>query len=119
MPIVNAIASLAVKDLNSSIAWYEKVIGKSPSRPMPELAEWNFERGGWLQVYQLSDRAGSGSGSVTLAVTGMEAQIAHLVNLKIDCTNVSEDERVKTVMITDPDGNHIAFAEAIDPSLAH
>ncbi len=70
-----------------------------------------------MQVYQLSDRAVSGS--VTLAVTGIKAQIAHLVNLKIDSTNVSEDERVKTVMITDPDGNHIAFAEAIDLSLAH
>jgi len=37
----------------------------------------------------------------------------------IDYTHVSEDERIKTVMITDPDGNHIAFAEAIDLSLAH
>jgi hypothetical protein len=44
---------------------------------------------------------------------------AHLVNLTIDYTHVSEDERIKTVMITDPDGNHIAFAEAIDLSLAH
>ena len=25
---------------------------------------------------------------------------------------------MKTLMITDPDGNHIAFAEAIDPSMA-
>jgi hypothetical protein len=26
---------------------------------------------------------------------------------------------VKTLMITDLDGNHIAFAEALDPSMAH
>jgi hypothetical protein len=28
-------------------------------------------------------------------------------------------EKVKVVMIRDPDGNSIAFAEAIDPSVAH
>jgi hypothetical protein len=27
------------------------------------------------------------------------------------------NDRVKTVMVKDPDGNSIAFAEAIDPSL--
>ena len=34
---------------------------------MPEVAEWKFERGGWLQVYQLPERAGGGS--CTLAVS--------------------------------------------------
>ena len=28
-------------------------------------------------------------------------------------------EKVKVVMIKDPDGNSIAFAEAVDPSTAH
>jgi hypothetical protein len=33
--------------------------------------------------------------------------------------NGTSGDRVKTVMITDPDDNHIAFAEAIDSGLAH
>ena len=37
---------------------------------MPEVAEWKFARGGWLQVYQLPERAGSGS--CTLAVSDIE-----------------------------------------------
>src|ERR1700675_2133259 len=62
MPILNALASVAVKNLAAAVVWYEKVFGRPPdSRPMPEVAEWGFERGGGLQVYQLPERAGSGS----------------------------------------------------------
>ena len=57
MPIINAIASVAVRDLNAAIKWYEALFRKAPTKPMPEVAEWSFERGGWLQVYQLPERA--------------------------------------------------------------
>jgi predicted enzyme related to lactoylglutathione lyase len=117
MSIMNALASVAVSDLNSAVQWYENVLGKPPdSRPMPEVAEWKFERGGWLQVYKLPSRAGSGS--VTLAVSNIDEQVAKLKKLGIDTAQRSSGDKVKTLMITDPDGNHIAFAEAIDPSIA-
>ena len=74
MSIINAIASVAVRDLNSAIKWYESLFLKAPSQPMPEVAEWSFERGGWLQVYQLPERAGSGS--FTLAVSNLEEEVA-------------------------------------------
>ena len=116
MLIKNALASVAVKDLDLAIKWYEKLFGKpADSRPMSELAEWKFERGGWLQVYQLPERAGSGS--FTLAVNSMDELVAELQKLGIT-GEISSGEKVKTLMITDPDGNHIAFAEAIDPSMA-
>ena len=117
MPIVNALASLAVNDLSAAVGWYEKVLGKAPdSRPMPEVAEWKFERGGWLQVYMAPARAGRGS--VTLAVTSIDDQAAQLARLGIDAAQRSASDKVKTLMITDPDGNSIAFAEAIDPTMA-
>ncbi len=116
MSIINALASVAVKDLNSAVKWYEALLRKAPSRPMPEVAEWGFERGGWLQVYQLPERAGSGS--FTLAVNNMEEEVARLKKLNIDTSQRTSSARVSTLMITDPDGNHIALAEATDPSLA-
>ena len=117
MSIENALASVAVKDLKTAIEWYAKLLGKLPdSRPMPEVAEWKFERGGWLQVYQLPERAGSGS--FTLAVTRIDEHVAQLTELGIDTSQRSSGARVKTLMIADPDGNHIAFAETIDPSMA-
>jgi hypothetical protein len=83
---------------------------------MPEVAEWGFERGGWLQVYQLPERAGSGS--FTLVVSSMDEQLADLSRLNIDTANRTAGAKVKTVMITDPDGNHVAFSEPLDVSLA-
>lgn len=118
MIIKNAIASLAVKDLESAAAWYQRLFGRPPdSTPMPEVVEWKFERGGWLQVYQLPDRAGRGS--VTLAVDDIDALAAHLQERGIGAGKRSSGNRVKTLMIPDPDGNSIAFAQVVDRTMAH
>jgi len=115
--IQNVLASVAVKDLKSAVKWYETVFGRpADSRPMPEVAEWKFDRGGWLQVYQLPERAGSGS--FTLAVSDIQDEVRKIKALGIDTRQQSSSEKVKTLMITDPDGNHIAFAEALDRSMA-
>lgn len=118
MSIHNAIASVAVNDLQSALAWYAKLFGRpADSRPMPEVAEWKFEGGGWLQVYQLRERAGHGS--VTLAVTDLALQIAELRKAGIDAGTPMSSPKVQVVMIKDPDGNSIAFSQALDRSMAH
>jgi predicted enzyme related to lactoylglutathione lyase len=117
MSIDNAIASVAVKDLPAAVAWYEALLGRAAdSTPMPEVAEWKFPRGGWLQVYQLPERAGNGS--VTLSVTHIDDVVALVKKLGIDTSQRSSGSKVKTLMIVDPDGNHIAFAEALDETMA-
>lgn len=117
MSIQNALASVAVKDLAASAKWYEVLLGRPPSRSMAELAEWRFEHGGWLQVYQLPERAGAGS--FTLSVTNLDEQIAKLDAMQMNTQQRTASATVRTVMITDPDGNHIAFAEALDASAEH
>jgi hypothetical protein len=84
---------------------------------MREVAEWKFAGGGWLQVYELPERAGGGS--VTLAVSRIEEHIDHLAELAIETSRKTSGPTVKTVMISDPDGNSIALAEALDPGMAH
>ena len=83
--------------------------------PMPEVAEWRFPRGGCLQVYQLAERAGQGS--FTLAVSDIEVEKRKLDAMGVDTSQRSSNSRVKTLMVTDPDGNHIALAEVGDPTL--
>src|SRR5262245_14052846 len=118
MPIQNALASVAVADLNAAVSWYENLFGRPADlRPMPEVAEWRFERGGWLQIYQSPQRAGAGS--FTLAVEDIDEIAADLRNRGLDLGPQTTSPTVKTLMTTDPDGNHIAFAEALDPALAH
>ena len=117
MNITNVLASVAVKEWGPAIAWYERLLGRpADSSPDAGLAEWQFERGGRLQVYRLAERAGAGS--FTLAVTSLEDQTARLEKLGIDTRQRASGEKVKTLMIADPDGNHIAFVEAVGPSLA-
>jgi predicted enzyme related to lactoylglutathione lyase len=117
MTIRNALASVAVKDLDAALSWYEKLFGRrADSRPMREVAEWRFERGGWLQVYQNSERPGTGS--VTLSVDSLDEQIMALRKVGIDAGHQITSDKVKVVMIKDPDGNSLAFAEAIDPTMA-
>lgn len=115
MSIQNAFASVAASSLDVSIEWYEKLFDQRASRAMPEVAEWQFERGGGVQVYHLAERAGAGS--MTLAVNDLEAQVEHLKKLGIDTSHTTSSDKVRTVMITDPDGNHIALAEALMPGV--
>jgi predicted enzyme related to lactoylglutathione lyase len=118
MPISNALASVAVRNLQSTIQWYEKLFGRpADSRPMSEVAEWKFEGGGWLQVYQNRDRAGTGS--VTFAVSDLDEQIADLKKSGIEPGAPMKSPKVNVVMIKDPDGNSIAFAQALDRTMAH
>lgn len=117
MVIDNVLASVAVKDLKVASEWYSQLFGRpADSTPMPEVAEWKFRRGGWLQVYQLPERAGGGS--FTLAVSDIDAVAARVRNLGIDPGKRTSGPMVKTLMITDPDGNSIAFAETSDPQIA-
>jgi hypothetical protein len=117
MSIQNVLASVAVKDLKTATEWYGRLLRRPPdSTPMAEVREWKFARGGWLQVYALAERAGGGS--CTLAVDDIDEIIAHAKNLGIDTGSTASNPRVKTLMIVDPDGNHIAFAQALDDKMA-
>jgi hypothetical protein len=83
---------------------------------MTELAEWKFEGGGWLQVYEAPDRAGRGS--FTLSVSDLDGEISRLQSAGFDTGKRGETGTVKVMMLQDPDGNSIAFAEASDPTMA-
>jgi predicted lactoylglutathione lyase len=117
MTIANALASLAVRDLEASARWYETLLGPG-TRPMPEVVEWQLEGGGGLQVYAAPDRAGQGS--CTLIVTDIDALAEELRESGLaPAAEPTRDDRVDTVMIKDPDGNSIAFSVPKDAALAH
>jgi predicted enzyme related to lactoylglutathione lyase len=117
MAFDNALASVAVRELQAAAPWYERLFGRPADRtPMPTVAEWAFPRGGVLQVYELPERAGSTS--CTLAVTGLEEEIAKLGALGVDASTRTHSKQVSTVMIQDPDGNHIALAQALQSSVS-
>ena len=107
MSISNALAGVAVRDLGASLRWYEHLLDETASRPMKEVAEFRFERGGWLQVFE-----------VTLAVTDLDEQLDDLKRKCIPTDQVNRTEQVSTAVIQDPDGNQIVFAAAHSQRLA-
>jgi predicted enzyme related to lactoylglutathione lyase len=117
MSFKNALASIAVRDIRTGIEWYQALLGKPPdSIPMSEVAEWKFDHGGWLQVYQSGDRAGGGS--VTLAVDHLDDHAANLEKAGIGAGHRLASEKIRVIMIQDPDGNSVALAEAFDSEMA-
>lgn len=117
MTITNCLASVAVKDIKASAPWYAKVIGRAAdSSPTPDLAEWKFPSGGWLQVYALAERAGSCS--CTLFVSSIDQEAARLEKLGV-ATGNQMGEQFRVFMIKDPDGNSIAFAQSPDSTATH
>lgn len=116
MIVQNALASVAVRDLDAAIRWYEEVLESPAATPMPEVAEWRFPRGGALQIYREPERAGEGS--CTLAVDELDEIGRKLASMGIDTSRRASSDAVETLMVADPDGNHIAFAVAHDHRLA-
>jgi catechol 2,3-dioxygenase-like lactoylglutathione lyase family enzyme len=115
VPITNALASLAVRDLTAATEWYEALLGTA-RHPMPDVSEWQLPNGGGLQVYLAPDRAGHGS--CTLLVDDIDEIASRLRSsgLAPDAKPVQHGP-VDTVMIRDPDGNSIAFAAPEDETV--
>jgi catechol 2,3-dioxygenase-like lactoylglutathione lyase family enzyme len=120
MRITNANASLAVSNLETATRWYAELFGRAPdARPQGSrgsCAEWQFARDCWLRVEQRPARAGRGS--VTLAVADIGEPAARLDALGIRNRGCTASPSVRTLMIADPDGNHIAFAQATEAAQA-
>jgi catechol 2,3-dioxygenase-like lactoylglutathione lyase family enzyme len=116
MPITNALASIAVRDLPAAARWYEQLLGPG-RRPMPEVVEWQLPSGGGLQVYRAPERAGQGSCTLIVGDVDAIARELRTAGLVTDAQPV-HDDRVDTLMIKDPDGNSIAFAAPKDETLA-
>jgi catechol 2,3-dioxygenase-like lactoylglutathione lyase family enzyme len=111
MAVTNVLASVAVRDLEPAVEWYERIFGPAESRPMHEVAEWSFPDGGRLQVYEGPERAGRGS--FTVSVTDIDEQFAVLDAAGVRSPRPDRNSQFETIMIADPDGNSIAFAQPV------
>jgi hypothetical protein len=113
MTVTNALASVAVDELDRARAFYEMLLG-APTQPMPDVLEWWLPGGGALQVYRLAERAGGCS--CTLLVTDIGESVERLrPHHPIEPSGVVRGDRMDVLMIRDPDGNSIALVEPRRP----
>jgi catechol 2,3-dioxygenase-like lactoylglutathione lyase family enzyme len=109
--VTKVLAVVPVADFETSIAWYERLLGRAAdARPMPGLADWHLTDNAWVQVFRDLDRAGGTA--VNLAVDDLSAHTAELAARGIDLGEVTTTEKNATLAsVTDPDGNTITFVE--------
>ena len=110
MTITNALAGIAVDDINEALDFYERLFGRTPdARPMGDVAEWKLPGGGWVQVVTDADRAGASS--LTLVVDDIAEELGRLSLHGMTPVAKSVGDFFKTAKFRDPDGNQIVFSQ--------
>jgi hypothetical protein len=113
MAITNALAGIAVNDVGAAVHWYSRLIGRPPDRkPMPNVAEWRFENGSGVQLYEDEDRAGGSC--VTLFDADLDKRIADFKAKNIPIQSRSSSAKLRSVTIEDDDGNRVVFMQMAD-----
>lgn len=109
MDITNVLASVMTSDIKISSTWYEALFGrKADYSPMPSLQEWDFRKGGVLQLVEDNERAGRSS--ITFLVADIENIKRSLVQKNISIRHRTESSVAQTITIFDPENNRITFA---------
>ncbi len=106
-------ASVAVRDLDLSRAWYDRFFGR-PADIVPNDDEvmWKATDTAWL--YVIRDGARAGHGVVTLAVSNLDDATSALATRGVTTgpTEQVGDAGRKAVAL-DPDGNSMALIEVM------
>ena len=110
MNFKNALAGIAVKDIDASIVWYQELLGRPPDiRPLAHVAAWQFPEGGWIEVFR--DEMRAGQSTIILAVVSLESQLEALAEMGAEVTHLAPSAEIGEVaIIHDPDGNRVVFA---------
>jgi catechol 2,3-dioxygenase-like lactoylglutathione lyase family enzyme len=108
--ITDFFAGVPVSDLDASLDWYTRLLGRDPDRRVGDEMLWEIGEHAWLFIEPGPMRAGSGR--ITCLVTGLDAFLEDLVSRGIEPRPVETySNGVRHVKVPDPDGNAIAFAE--------
>lgn len=121
VPIANALAGIAVRDIDASARWYARLLSRdATARPMNGLQEWQFPGGGWIQLYEKAEHAGHCA--VTLVVADIGACRDWLAKAGHDDAQSMDSAVTSITILKDPDGNQLVFAQsnnvAINPSVS-
>ncbi|MDI3387989.1 VOC family protein [Streptomyces sp. B-S-A8] len=111
MTFTHVLAVAPVRDIDASVAWYERLLGRAAdARPMPGLADWHIAPYAWLQVFQSPEQAGHTL--VNLVVDDLDKALADLVAREITPGPVTPGtQRVRFAAAEDPDGNRVTLIE--------
>ena len=104
-------AAIHVADLDAARAWYEQFAGRPPDLvPNDDELAWQFTESGWIYVVRDAERAGRSA--ATLLVDDLDARLADLAARNVAVGEIETyGNGVRHVVVTDPEGNTVAFGE--------
>ena len=111
--INSVIAVLPVKDQDTAVEWYKKLLGRDADIvPVEGVAEWQLAENAWIQVTTDPERAGSAT--AIIGVNDIDSQCTFCAAANVPHGEVIEyPEIIKMIEVIDPDGNKIAFVQDI------
>ena len=111
MHVARVLMVAPVRDIAAAMPWYQRLLGRpADTRPMPSLADWHLVPGGWLQVFEDAERAGSAL--LNLEVPELDEALAGLVKRGLTAGSVQTGgARTRFATLHDPDGNRVALLE--------
>jgi hypothetical protein len=111
--INSVIAVVPVRDQDTAIGWYKKLLGRDADVvPVEGVAEWQLAENAWLQVTADPERAGSTT--VIIGVDDIDAQCNACAEANVSHSEVVEyPDIIKMIEVIDLDGNKVAFVQDI------
>jgi len=108
--ITHSFAGLAVSDFTVACDWYERLF-ESPPDVLPTEEEAIWRPAASASIYITVDRARAGRGLLTLAVKNLDDQRVSLARRGLPVDEATEANGMRTLILTDPDGNSIKLFE--------
>lgn len=109
MRIAGVLAQSTVRDLATSVDWYERLFARPPdARPMEGLVKWHFGDGRGLQVW--CEPARAGSCTVVLEVADLDAFADRITRAGITTDAPEQASTSRILPLLDPDGNRVVLA---------
>lgn len=119
MTVQHVLAVIPSSEMDRARSWWTQVLGRQPDHvPMPSDLEWMFPGGGGLQV--VDDAEHAGSGTVTLGVEDVDAELAEIAGrgLAVPDAQTVPSGQFRIAMLNDPDGNTVVLAQTLESSVA-
>jgi predicted enzyme related to lactoylglutathione lyase len=110
MEILGIFAVACVSDMERSVEWYARLIGRAPDdRPMEGLVQWRSSNGAGLQL--VLDVEKSGSSLITIVTPVMDLARKRLAAASLQLEPDIRGDFGIVAQISDPDGNRLTLAE--------
>jgi catechol 2,3-dioxygenase-like lactoylglutathione lyase family enzyme len=109
--VTHVFAGIPTGDLVTALAWYERLLGRPPTRrPHDKEAVWQLTDTGLIYVVEDPPRAGRAL--VTLIVDDLDRWIAELEQRGIEVGQIAQiGPGVRKAVVRDPDGTELGLAQ--------